>query len=248
MCTLIVAVGVFPDADLLVAANRDERLDRPARPPELMADRPIALIAPLDEVAGGTWLGLNAAGLFAGITNRFGAPPDPALPSRGQLVFEALAEHEPEAAARRLADLDPTGHNRFHMLLADRRNAWRVHHDGRAVHAEPQGSGIHLLTERSLGAAAGQREPWLTERLAGLTGGPAPDDRVLRDLLTFHDPDDPFDGTCVHADWLGYGTRSSMLLKLGEPGLGGRMLFADGPPCRTEFADQTHLLTALLAR
>ncbi len=246
MCTLIVAVGVFPDADLLVAANRDERLDRPARPPALLVDESVPLIAPLDEVAGGTWLGLNAHGLFAGITNRFGAPPDPALPSRGRLVFQALAESDPEAAARRLADLDPAGQNRFHMLLADRRDAWRVHHDGRALHAEHLGAGLHLLTERSLGAASSQREPWLAARLAGLVGDPAPADAWLHELLAFHHPDDPFDGTCVHADWLGYGTRSSTLLRLGGPGGTDRLLYADGPPCRTAPADQTRLLTALL--
>jgi len=246
VCTLIVAVGAFADAALLVAANRDERLDRPSEPPALRPVGPIPVVAPLDVQAGGTWLGLNAAGLFAGITNRFGAPPDPALPSRGQLVFEALEQTTPAAAARRLADRDPAGLNRFHLLLADRTDAWCVFHDGLSLHAETLGPGIHVLTERSRGAASGGREAWLAERMAGWSGKAAPRETALMELLAFHHPDDPFDGTCVHADWLGYGTRSTTLLKLGVEGGGDRLLYADGPPCRTALQDRTELLEGLV--
>ena len=245
MCTLIVAVRVFDDVDLLVAANRDERLDRPSEPPDLLTDKPIPVIAPLDAVAGGTWLGLNATGLFAGITNRFGVPPDPALPSRGLLVFEALEAATPARAARHLAGLDPAGHNQFHLLLADRRDAWLVFHDGQAVNTRPLGPGIHVLTERSLGAAAGGREAWLSARLARWARGPAPSDAALAELLSFHDPEDPFDGTCVHADWLGYGTRSTTLISLGASLAAGRLLFSQGPPCRVRLEDRSDLVARL---
>lgn len=48
-------------------------------------------MAPRDDVAGGTWLGVNAAGVFVGITNRYLGPKDDARVSRGALVTRALA-------------------------------------------------------------------------------------------------------------------------------------------------------------
>jgi len=249
MCTLIAAIGVFDDVDLLVAANRDERLDRPADPPRLHPQRPLSVVAPIDRQAGGTWWGLNAAGLFAGITNRFGtSPPDPGRRSRGHLVFTALDQRRPAEAAARIAALEPTAYNRFHLLLADRGGAELVFGDGERLWRRPLGPGIHVLTERSLGAGGAEREAWLRERLAGWAAADrAPAVAELRRLLAFHHPDDPFAGTCVHAPWLGYGTRSSSLLRLGRDPAAGRLECSDGPPCRRGYADRSDLLRALFA-
>ena len=99
MCTLIVLHRCVPGSPLVIAANRDEYLDRPATPPALREDLGAGRVAaPVDERAGGTWLGLNAAGLFAAITNRPTRRPDPTRRSRGLLVLDALAEGD-EAAA-----------------------------------------------------------------------------------------------------------------------------------------------------
>ena len=91
MCTLIVLHRCFADAELLVAANRDEYLDRPAEPPALRRWNGRTVLAPRDVRAGGTWLGLNDAGVFAALTNRPNATPDPTRRSRGLLVVDALA-------------------------------------------------------------------------------------------------------------------------------------------------------------
>ena len=72
MCTLVLVVPE-PGGVLQVAANRDEFLARPADPPTPSADG--RWLAPRDRQAGGTWLGVNRAGLFVGVTNRFGRPP-----------------------------------------------------------------------------------------------------------------------------------------------------------------------------
>ena len=89
MCTLIAYLRKGAPFPLIVAANRDEMLSRPSTPPQLHGGAP-ACIAPRDQVAGGTWLGLNAHGLFVGVTNRFGVPKDERRSSRGQLVANAL--------------------------------------------------------------------------------------------------------------------------------------------------------------
>ena len=105
MCTLIALHRCFADAPLVVAANRDEFLERPTEGPAL---RDVAIrssdtartrvVAPRDLRAGGSWLGLNAAGVFAAVTNRRCDAPDPARRSRGWLVMKALAEPSAERA------------------------------------------------------------------------------------------------------------------------------------------------------
>jgi uncharacterized protein with NRDE domain len=69
MCTLAIFYNVFDGYPLLVAANRDERYDRPAMPPALIAADP-KILAGKDLSAGGTWLGVNEYGLLVGILNR----------------------------------------------------------------------------------------------------------------------------------------------------------------------------------
>jgi len=87
MCTLILVVPP-PGGVLQVAANRDEFLARPASPPEPSADG--RWLTPRDLQAGGTWLGVNAGGLFVGVTNRSAGPRDSSRRSRGLLVLDAL--------------------------------------------------------------------------------------------------------------------------------------------------------------
>ena len=92
MCSIVLITQQRDMNALIVAANRDEKLDRPAGDPRIDENSPIARIRPVDEAQGGTWLGLNAMGVFAGITNRFMAPNDPTRSSRGSLPLLALEE------------------------------------------------------------------------------------------------------------------------------------------------------------
>jgi len=246
VCTLVVAWRAWPGTWLLVAANRDERLARPSGPPHLRRDGPMALVAPEDLQAGGTWLGVNSAGVFAGLTNRFGAPPVSGLRSRGALVADALAHPDAAAAARALAALEPGSTNRFHLLVADRRSAWLAWSDGARLRRQALAPGVHVLTERSLGAAPGGREARVRAAFRAWPGPEAPGDSWLQALLTQHDPLDPFEGTCVHADAWQYGTRSATRLWLPEEGRGApRLLHREGPPCRTPPEDLSPLLVEL---
>ena len=70
MCSVVI--DYRPDADwpVILAANRDEMLDRPWDPPgRHWPDRP-NVVAGRDRLAGGSWLGLNDEGVVAGILNR----------------------------------------------------------------------------------------------------------------------------------------------------------------------------------
>lgn len=249
MCTLIIATCHFPDTPLVVASNRDELLARPAGPPELRAGTDPAVLAPLDLQAGGSWLGLNAAGLFVGITNRFGRNPDRRRRSRGELVMAALEEPTARAAAERMARVDPCDYNGFHLVMADRREAHVVRGDGRELARQTLEPGVHGITERSFGAAPSAREE-LIRRRAPAAGGLD----ELAELLCLHG-EPSFDGLCVHTTLqaglgdlagAGYGTRSSTLLELRADGR-VRLEFADGPPCTTPFRDYSRQAAELLA-
>ncbi|AKT36956.1 NRDE family protein [Chondromyces crocatus] len=243
MCTLIAAVGQWPELPLVVAANRDEFLARPARPPFLWPGSP-RVVSPRDELAGGTWLGLSEYGVFVAVTNRAGSPPDPARRSRGALVVEALTASSARSLHQRLQPLEATTHNPFHLFYADRADAFITWSDGHAVHHEVLAKGLHVITERSFDAGDLGREATIRAYWAEHVAGRAFDVDALRGLLTIHGVD-PRAGTCVHLDEFGYGSRSACILKLGAAGVASSLLWAEGRPCQKPFLSQEELLLAL---
>ena len=66
MCTLVIARRPQDDWPVLIAANRDEMVDRPWQPPARHWPERPDIVAGHDELAGGSWLGseLLAADLF----------------------------------------------------------------------------------------------------------------------------------------------------------------------------------------
>lgn len=244
MCTLVFAVRPTASLPLAVAANRDEFLARPASPPFVWPSSPPspAVLAPRDEMALGTWLGLNARGVFVGVTNRAGSPRDARLRSRGALVIDALGARSARALHDDLASLDPAAHNPFHLLYADRESAHLTWSDGHTLHRADLAPGLHVVTERSFGAGDEARADLVRRCFAEL--GPDLGPHTLGPILSQHAAD-PFQATCVHADAFGYGTRSSMVLLLGDEPRKTRLFWAEGKPCMTPFVEQRALVEAL---
>jgi len=244
MCTLIALHRCFPEAPLVIAANRDEYLDRPAEGPSLRRAGERAILAPRDLRAGGTWWGLNDRGLFAALTNRPTRALDASRRSRGLLVTDALADGSAARAAERLARLPARAYNPFNLFLCDDEDALVVVYEDKPSlmalspgphvigNADPDTRRVPKVA-RLLGeverVAAGRSHDAL-EALAGVC-------RVHGAGAT------PLEDTCIHAG--GYGTRSSTLLQRGECGEADRLRFADGPPCQTGYRDFTLLLRAL---
>ena len=69
MCILFIAVERHRRYPLVIAANRDEYHARPSAPLHRWADAD-GVLAGRDELAGGTWFGVNARGRIAAVTNR----------------------------------------------------------------------------------------------------------------------------------------------------------------------------------
>lgn len=245
MCTLIVATHAFSDTPLLVAANRDEALDRPAAGPTVRAVGPRRALAPTDLVAGGTWLGVNDRGVLVAITNRFGVPVDHARASRGHLVTAALAHGTAKDAYEALREVDGAGQNGFHLLMADAEGAFLTWGDGARLYHQVLQPGLHIITERSFHAAGAPapREA-LIQRLAPTPGGPAPEEAVWQRLLTTR-AEPSYDGVVVRWPERNYGTRSASFVRLGPA---PRFLHAPGPPDEAPFEDHTEALVTLLGR
>ncbi|MEN9797082.1 MAG: hypothetical protein RL653_778 [Pseudomonadota bacterium] len=227
MCTLLAAVQRHPRYPLLVAANRDERLDRPASGPLEWRSGPLPFVAPRDEVAGGTWVGLNAAGLFVAVTNRFGAPRDDSRRSRGALVVEVLGQRSAEALHAWMARLEPRAFNPFHLLYADAQHAFVTWTDGTTLTQQGLGPGLHVVTEQSFREEPVARARALTAGFEGLPDCASPGG--LFSLLRRHDEGDPFAGTCIHAPSFHYGTRSSTVVMLGRDAADTRFYASEGP-------------------
>lgn len=131
MCTLVMLRRPKTPWPILLAANRDELGTRPWRPPARhWPDRP-DMVAGLDVLAGGSWLGINDYGVIAAILNRPGTlGPLADRRSRGELVLEALDHAEARAAAEALSDVDPDAYRPFNLIVADRFEAFWLRHAG----------------------------------------------------------------------------------------------------------------------
>lgn len=138
MCVLAMAWAGHPRWRLVAVGNRDELHAREALP--LAAwDAPAGVIAGRDAVAGGTWLGVNAAGRFVVVTNLrgFGAA-DRAKRSRGRLVTELLGGER--------AGLEALGaYNPFNLIAVEKGEAFYCTNRPEAL-VEPLAPGIHGLS------------------------------------------------------------------------------------------------------
>jgi len=236
MCTLIIAHRKWHETPLFVAANRDEALDRPSRGPTIHWADDVPVLAPKDLRAGGTWIGLSGFGLFAAVTNRFGAAPDPNRPSRGQIVLDALTQDCPADAIAAILDHAQDVYNPFHLVVADRNEAHLLINWGTRIEHRELEPGIHVITERSFAAVPSPREEIIDSNLLAIGGRKPPGEETWIDILSRHN-DNPWAATCVHGPEGKYGTRSSTLLQLGASSEYTRYLYADAPPCHASFID-----------
>ncbi len=257
--------GIVPDAPLIVAANRDERLDRPAVPVMVLREAGPRILGGRDLLAGGTWLAVNEHGVVAGLTNQpsFNGR-DPAKRSRGELP---LAFASWTSAARAVGEvcaaLDPASYNPCWLLVGDREALFFIGIGGSGrVRVEELGPGLHVLENAALqppSEKAAFVAGLVTHALsadgaagaAAAVGAVAALEAVLRD----HRPaiselrtdsagvvrPPALSAACVHAE--GYGTRSSMTVSVPVSGLPS-VRVAGGRPCEHDLRDVTGMWAA----
>ena len=245
MCTLIVSFQQHQSAPLIIAANRDELRGRRASPPRRWSGEPF--VAPRDEQAGGSWLGLTTNGMFVGVTNRFPSERFPERDSRGTLVLEALRAPSASALRASLEGLSPSRFNTFHLLYADAHAAFVTWSDGEGIHHDTLAPGLHVVTERSLGGDDHGRSKLIKAAwpaLERVAGEPTP--AALEQLLARPNPDDPAGAVCVDLPEWSYGTRSSLGLFVRQQLSTSNWFWAEGRPDRVPFVEQPELIDSLV--
>jgi len=157
-------------------------------------------------------------------------------------VVDALESPDAASLHRRLSGLEASQYNAFHLAYADGAFAGLTWGDGNVLRQERLGPGVHVLTEQSLGAGDdGPRRRLFHERVEpgkvlGLEG--------WLGLLSIHGAD-PRAGTCVHADAVGYGTRSAFVLHRGPSVEDSACAWTEARPCISPAHDGTPLLRSI---
>jgi uncharacterized protein with NRDE domain len=152
LCLVALAWKAREDLPLVVAANRDEWRERPAKPAHWWPDHP-DLLAGRDLQAGGTWMGVTRSGRFAAVTN-FRDPSDKRtdVKSRGGLVSEFLLGDGPSDRFLAALASHVRDYNGFNLILGDGDSLWYFgSREGEARAIEP---GVHALSNHLL------NEPW----------------------------------------------------------------------------------------
>lgn len=247
MCLIAFAIGAHPDCPLLLAANRDEFFQRPTAalhhwmPPGGTS----AVWAGRDLRDGGTWLGFSDTGRVAMLTNVRSARAATGARSRGELPTHWLTDDvDTETLARQI---DPSAYGGFNLVVGDTVTGewtWLSNRDPVAPHNDDATS---CLQHRNLGAGvyglsnATLDTPWpkseqlknaVTRTLEGLNDVPEWQTGMVTALADDHPraaadlPDtgvprsleralsSPF----VSMAERGYGTRSSLIARLGSTG------------------------------
>ncbi len=239
MCVVLLVRRPGQAWPVLMAAMREEMQDRPARAPgRHWPDRP-EVRAGLDELSGGSWLGINDYGVTAALLNRYGTlGPQDGKRSRGELVLDALDHADARVAAEALAALDPRAYRGFNLVIADDRDAFWIRSDETRLTVEtiPEGFSMFGAWDRN-----DPHDPRIKKHLPRFIAAPLPDPSAgdwgaWQALLAQEDKLEPRHGLSMHLP-NGYGTRSASLIALPPLGQGRQPVFlhADGPPAATAY-------------
>jgi uncharacterized protein with NRDE domain len=250
MCTLVILRRPEHRWPVIIGANRDEMIGRPALPPARHWPDWPEVIAGLDQLAHGSWLGVNDWGVAAAVLNRHGSlGPAPDQRSRGELVLEALDHPDAVAAAEALTHLDPGAYRTFNLIVADNRDAfWLRHADGKSIDAWPIEEGLSLIDSGELNRPSNRRVTLAAPRFRDA----APPDPEREDwaawqaLLSDNESPtgEPPENALRFATGHGYGTVSSALVALPQPNSGAlrpRFRYAQWQPVAIPWADVADL-------
>jgi len=230
---------------LLVAANREERLDRPTQYPKIQSGTP-RVVCGIDRQAGGTWLGINQFGLLCAVTNRPKAhvPPEPR--SRGLLCRDLLdLRTAREAAAHAAKELRTGAYAGANYVCADGRSA-AVVYGGNQVEVVELTPGLHVITNGKMDDPRDERHEFIRRMLTLQTLDSAVTFLAVASRVFSRKPDaEGRRGVVMVGNE--FGTISSTLLSLPRKIQHAVYQYASGPPCDCPYDDLSALLRQVLS-
>ena len=245
MGILAIQYQTASDSPILLAHNREERLNRPSQGPRIQSGRP-RVVCGIDRNSGGTWAGVNQHGLYVAVINcpKRHVPSEPR--SRGLLCRELLAcKTAEEALDKASGELHSGCYAGGNFFCVDR-NKGGVIYGGDEIETEMLWPGLHILSSKRLNDRNDQRQEFVRRLLtlqrmdsfvsfwaiASRTFSRKPDDSGKRGII-IAEPD--------------YGTVSSMLLSLSERTPRSHMQYSNGAPCDKPYEDISALLRQVLS-
>jgi hypothetical protein len=245
MCIMAFLYRTAKTTPILVAANREERYDRPSQPPKIQSGTP-RVICGVDRKASGTWLGVNQFGLFATVTNRRKSNPPAEPRSRGLLCRELLDCQTARQAVLVAADELATGaYAGANYVVADAEYAGVVHGGNRVeiVDIEP---GLHVLTNGNVDDPKDERHEYIRRMLTLHTLDSAVTFLAVASRVFSRKPDlQGRRGAVITGG--DHGTVSSALLALADKMQHSSLQYAPGPPSETAYDDLSALLRQVLS-
>jgi hypothetical protein len=245
MCTMAILYRVARGTPILVAANREERFDRPTQYPKIQSGSP-RVVCGIDRRAGGTWLGVNQFGLFCAVTNRRKAnvPAEPR--SRGLLCRELLEVRTAREAAAHAAKALATGvYAGANYVCADGRYA-AVVHGGDKVEVVELTPGLHVVTGGNVDDPRDERHEFVRRMLTLQTLDSAVTFLAVASRAFSRKPDrEGRRGVVLLGGEVG--TVSSTLLSLPRKIQHAIYQYAPGPPCDYAYDDLSALLRQVLS-
>jgi uncharacterized protein with NRDE domain len=242
MCTLALFFRMIDGLPIVVAANRDERYDRPAAPPAVIGANP-KIVAGTDLRAGGTWLGVNEYGLLVGILNRRpngAASANAGRRSRGLLCMDLLRLRN-STEAREFLSRHRDQYNPFTLVFVEPQAAGVSFNDHGMITTRTLAAGLHVFSSAAvIDTGSGKADRAYTRFLAWATH-PRPVSQSawmdgLRMLLSDHSTsrkDQRRDAICVHgAD---SGTVSSSIVRYASAAKRYEVYYCAGAPCQNYF-------------
>ncbi|MFZ1934715.1 MAG: NRDE family protein [Thermoguttaceae bacterium] len=245
MCTLAILYRVARGTPILVAANREERFDRPTQYPKIQSGSP-RVVCGTDRRAGGTWFGVNQNGLFCAVANRrkTSVPAEPR--SRGLLCRELLELRSArEAAAHAAKELAKGSYAGANYICADGRYA-AVVHGGDQIEIVELSPGLHIVTGGDVDDPKDERHQFVRRMLTLQNLDSAVAFLAVASRVFSRKPDSEGRRGVV---LLGneFGTVSSTLLSLPRKIQHAAYQYTPGPPCDYSYDDLSALLRQVLS-
>jgi len=242
MCTVILFYKIVPDFPIVIAANRDEFINRSSLSPHLWPssrqEPAKEIFAGKDQKAGGTWLGINNHGVVAGLTNYYTGKRDPLKASRGDIVLKCLTADNPSVVKRELTPQETGQYNPFNLFCLSPEEGF-LYTNYPSPRSLTMDKGIHVLTNGDMDNHEDPKKNWIMQKLTALTADvipakPKPLMTLFSPILTAHGHEGQSE-ICIHLQ--GYGTVSSCMIFIHHHWQESRYFYCQGPPCKNRYQD-----------